>query len=59
MGLSVVLVVVPLCSHPIREYAVKLAAAYELPIYYLRTASISAVRSALEKIDADRDSVRP
>ena len=39
-GLSAILVVVPLCSHSLREHAARLAVAHKIPIDYLRKGSI-------------------
>ena len=45
-----VLVVAPVCSHPLREAAARVAGAQRCPIHYLRTASISVVRRALTSL---------
>jgi len=45
--LAAVLIVVPICSHSLREYAEQLAQQQRAPVFHLRTASISAVKRAL------------
>ncbi len=47
--LMAILVVTTVVSHPLREHAARLAAACRVPIVYLRAASLSAVRRALDE----------
>ncbi len=44
---ALIVVVASVCSHPLREAAARLAELRSIPIVYLRTASVSALRKAL------------
>jgi hypothetical protein len=46
-NIALVVVMVGMVSHPLREQAQRLAVREDAPIVYLRTASLSALRKAL------------
>ena len=54
---ALVVVMVGMVSHPLREQAQRLASREHAPIVYLRTASVSAMRKALPSQPAPLDPV--
>jgi len=50
---AAVFVVVSMVSHALRDHAKEIAAS-EAPVVYLRSASVSALRAAVEELEANR-----